>query len=150
MRAVKFRGKRIDTGEWVYGYYFKTPLTDENSGVPAGCGWFFLSDEKVRYCISTESGVVFVVDIETVGQFTGLLDKNGKEIYEGDLIRQRKNLGMSQVWCIGKIVFKDGSFIIDWQPEKNGDIHYSETLKYHAPESGVIGNIFENENLLHT
>lgn len=62
---VKFKGKRIDTGEWVEGYYFVSPLTDENSGTTADKGWFFLTGKR-RHCISTETGVVFVVEEDSV------------------------------------------------------------------------------------
>lgn len=62
---VVFKGKRIDTGDWVEGYYFVSPLTDENSGTTSDMGWFFLTGEK-RHCISTEHGVVYVVDADSV------------------------------------------------------------------------------------
>jgi hypothetical protein len=62
---VVFKGKRIDNGEWVEGYYFVSPLTDENSGTPPEAGWFFLSGER-RHCISTENGVVFIVEENSV------------------------------------------------------------------------------------
>lgn len=62
---VRFKGKRVDNGEWVEGYYFISPLTDENSGAPAIDGWFFLVGEK-RHCISTENGVVFIVEGNSV------------------------------------------------------------------------------------
>lgn len=62
---VIFKGIRIDNGQEVQGYYFISPLTDENSGAPVTDGWFFLSGEK-RHCISTENGVVFVVEENSV------------------------------------------------------------------------------------
>lgn len=62
---VKFIGKRIDNDQWVSGYYFISPLTDENSGTTSDKGWFFLSGEK-RHCISTTEGVVYVVEKDTV------------------------------------------------------------------------------------
>lgn len=65
---ILFTGKRIDNGEEVKGYYFISPLTDENSGTDSSCGWFFLSGE-IRHCISSNlgnGGVVYVVDPESV------------------------------------------------------------------------------------
>ncbi len=83
-QILKFRGQRIDTKRWVYGDYFKTPLSDENSGTTSDKGWFFLTGET-RHCIG-QQGVAFVVDEKTVSQFTSRTDKNGEEIYYGDTI----------------------------------------------------------------
>lgn len=66
-REIKFRGKQIDNGEWVYGY-----LADED----------YINDINSIDLSSIE------VDRDTIGQFTGLLDKNGKEIYEGDIVER--------------------------------------------------------------
>ena len=81
-REIKFRGKRIDNGEWVYGYLFTTPLTNET-----GIADHFLSGQEKKYQICDEHGVVFEIDIKTVGQFIGREDKNGKEIYEKDIVK---------------------------------------------------------------
>lgn len=146
MREIKFRAKRIDDGRWVYGQYFKTPLTDENSGTSPDVGWFFLSGEE-RHCIVQEH-VSFVIDVNTLGQYTGLKVVNGNEIYEGDIIKhpwsedsyevisyidgsEQENLGMEIGFYIQRDNFE--SFCM---------------LEVGEHEFEVVGNIHDNQELL--
>lgn len=115
-RTIKFRGKRVDTKEWVYG-----DLNQLQSRVLI---------HGYEYC----QRVAYEVIQETVGQFTGLKDKNEKEIYEGDLVRSFKGIFRDTV---------EWSYILSgWFPfASRGDIYF-------ADECEVVGNIHDNQELL--
>lgn len=113
-REVKFRGLRIDGKGWVYGGYFQhTP-----------------DEDGVRYYIfDFNEGAVEVIP-ESVGQFTGLHDNNGKEVFEGDIFE----LGVVE-WIDGAFRFKNSNcyMVIDSHIAHNFEI---------------MGNVFENADLV--
>jgi hypothetical protein len=113
MKAIKFRGRTPD-GKWVYGD---------------------LHIRTIHPHIHTEPCSKAIIDSNTVGQFIGLYDINDKEIYFGDIVRNKYG-------DIGKIVwFHDCSIRVDWGGD---DIHFMD------PDLGleVIGNIFDNPELI--
>lgn len=124
-REIKFRGQQVDNGEWVYGDYHHRA-----GGVKCIIRMEPDDNGKAVY-------IVHQVNPDTVGQFTGLLDKNGKEIYFDDIVRNK----YGDIGCV--IWFPDWSLRVDWG---GGDIHFID------PEWGleVIGNIHDNPELLHT
>ena len=118
-REIKFRGKRIEDGEWVYGYYHR-----DSTG-----------DGFVCYYITTDDMYVHEVDPETVGQYTGLKDKNGVEIYEGDVRRNSRG----KIYVV-KYDLDSASYIGEYI---NGFDWLSDLV-----DSECIGNIYEHPHLI--
>lgn len=143
MREILFRGKRVDNGEWVQGSLVNNIFfrADTNSAIP----YIINPDEYEDYdCMDDIGELAVEVILETVGQFTGLLDKNGKKIFEGDILCDGK-VGNGVVTYFDSVAcfmaVHDGHEVWDLN---EGDPTRSTQLQY----TKVIGNIHDNPELL--
>lgn len=152
MRTIKFRGQTLNK-KWVYGdllhYTNRFVSNEENNGCIIVTDYKSKSDNSFKIVIP-----------ETVGQFTGLHDKNGKEIYEGDIVKM-KEVGGYDLEYIGVVRYyeEDCRFGIDTTTTDkftkrllftDGECSFDDgkyTIKYHN-EYEVLGNIFDNPELL--
>jgi uncharacterized phage protein (TIGR01671 family) len=116
MRPIKFRGKRIDNGEWAYGSYLHQYWSSKHEKFVDAIVWMRDGSQKRD-----------VVDPESVGQFTGLQDTDSKEIYEGDIVEVLYN-GIGNF----AIAFYDGRFSVadyNWRECRViGNIHKNPEL----------------------
>lgn len=151
MRDILFRGKRIDNGEWVDGYLYEhepalVGIAYENY-VPEPSKWFIARTGFADW--NMPRPVEFVeIDTSTVGQYTGLNDKNGKRIWEGDIVRYaERRLGGEYVSVVHPVTFDEGGFcahhyfLNNWLRNGLGGNTKLEDIE-------VIGNIHDNQELL--
>ena len=118
MRDILFRGKRLGNGKWVEGNYWEF-CGDHNIMIPGNC-------------------IGLRVDPSTVGQYTGLKDKNGKRIWEGDILTVDGEVGCFEL----KFNENTAMFIMD------GDAIRASFHIFGTDEVEVIGNIHDNPELL--
>lgn len=122
MREILFRGKQIDTGAWVEGAFCRKDCDDP-------FGELVDRPSIIKYD-EPHSGYWFRVDPETVGQFTGLTDKNGTKVFEGDILSLRT--GRRHV-----VKFEDGEF---------GMTGTAVPIRF-ADRFEIVGNIHDNPEL---
>jgi uncharacterized phage protein (TIGR01671 family) len=136
MREILFRGKRIDNGEWVYGYYW---FVEEH------CNEKFSEKHFIK---SVNNGIDHEVIPETVGQFTGLLDRKGTKIFEGAIIRCVEKMGNSLINVSTGRIVSTSSWVNDFKTTVEFTPSSLQRLDYYdrcCEVFEVIGNIHEGD-----
>lgn len=125
MRDILFRGKRVDNGEWVYGWY-----------APLVC-----NDRTVIPSIKDSNGSDWRVEQGTVGQFTGLCDKNGKKIFESDIVKV--TIGLQGY----KSTYSSVNCTVEFRSDNCGIAAFYPFTNSDTIETEVIGNIYDNKEV---
>lgn len=137
MRTYLFRGKRVENGEWIYGYFVKVPPRVETHGTAAVA----IQNLRIPYILD-DDGMMAEVIPESVGQWTGLEDKNCVKVFERDVVDAEGYKPRRM-----EVKFVEGGFCCDW-----GDANFPIDINHFYPSNGccfeVIGNITDNPELL--
>jgi uncharacterized phage protein (TIGR01671 family) len=139
MRPIEFRGMTI-SGEWVYGYYVNNHEAYEGHVIYNGKLLHIIQrDGYPRYYPES-----FAVKPETIGQFIGLLDKNGAKIYENDIIKAFGIIYKVE-FNMGAFHFVNQKYNLDWRTIMNNERIYSF---YNPMFFEKVGNIHQNKELI--
>ena len=145
MREILFRGKRLDNDEWIEGYYVRATHHWHKHGVhedwiiagaAANGGWFAIHERRA-------------VDPQTVGQYTGRNDKNGRRVFDGDILQMMAFYpdGTSERLAIVFVCWNDNDqcYVLCTEP----GVHWDDFGNYGSSAYyKIIGNIHDNPELL--
>ena len=136
MRKILFRGKTLATGDWEYGAFVKFRASDGNvfDAIMQECNGEHLSSE------------VYSIRSETLGQYTGVNDRDGEEIFEGDIVDCGGMIGIVEFG----MSYDDAKFYIKFDKKHRTYINGLHFWTTHEGENQlkVIGNIWDNPELL--
>lgn len=129
MREILFRGKRLDNGEWVEGFYNHFP-----------CGRFGVDEHMIQTVLENgKIGMLYDIDPSTVGQYTGLKDKNGKKVFEGDIIKKTNEGRHPQIFTANIYT----NFRVNEEVYYSPCDHFTKSCEYE-----IIGNIYDNPEFM--
>jgi uncharacterized phage protein (TIGR01671 family) len=140
MREILFRGKSTDTGEWVEGAYYKQT---EWYGDPCEDHYIITTKDELE----DNMMIYFEILPETLCEYTNLRDKNGRRIFEGDIVKYKSNvtyLGKFLI-CIGKVEYNENtaSYAVDAK-----DNIGAKNYDYFPIKCEIVGNIHDNPEML--
>lgn len=143
---IKYKGKRIDNGDWVYGY----AVCSGEAGRPNSVWYICVNRYECPSIFPQDNAddafIWYRVDPKTVSQFTGVIDKQGVEIYQNDLLEGTIVSAWSKYKIVCRVIWcKDSSWSSAEAPNQYGDI-YGHKLMF-GKDCVVIGNIFDNPEL---
>ena len=150
MREILFRGKRIDNGEWVMSENIIRLIPENGEDLifipalsePCTC----CHDEKDNI-IAFEKGIFYKVDTKTVGQYTGMNDKNGKRIFEGDIVDGHCHSAWSHRLQRCDIAYGRDGFEARNHIDGVDSDYYTYRVLF-SKDVVIIGNIHDNPELL--
>lgn len=148
MREIIFRGKRIDNGEWVEGYYYKMSETtycfkEDYERKPVPEHHYILQERMTDWGLPNQM-IQIEVDPETLCQFTGMTDKNGKKIWENDILMAH----------LDELYPEDTTYetiewgVAGWVAHEANSIDGQYLDEFDREYFEVVGNIFDNPELL--
>lgn len=127
MREILFRGKRMDNGEWEYGYLY---------GI-----W---EQRYILWRMTNNVHNMVEVDPETICQYTGLTDKNGKKIWEGDILEGHLDDKFPEDVTREKVIWHENG----WKTEESRCDDKAYLDEFDTENFEVVGNVFDNPELL--
>lgn len=153
-REHEFRGQRIDNGEWVYGFLYQLPL-------PAGVGCMILTTDNTHEDNSIEPKYhlaftlwvdLFPVKPYTVGEFTGMTDKHGVKVFEGDIVDVYDFTSVYASKYRGVVKMYRGSWCVEYEDSILDMVAHPRLFfdDFADRKTEVIGNIHNNPELLST
>lgn len=137
MREILFKAKRIDNGEWVEGYYLRDQYHRGGKDI------IFYRKDSDRFTVYTD-----IIDPETLCQFTGLCDKNGKKIWENDILKTWDDQYVQVKFGFYSTAFTRGDYNQGFYAAFPEDSYYRHELGFWCKKTYVRGNIFDNKELL--
>lgn len=151
MREILFRGKRLDNGEWVESHGISRGRPDEKSGykyyLGIGGGAIVGTNEagNIVRLEAREDCLYCEVDPDTVGQCTGLKDRNGKRIFEGDLVKYHDRIFGD---VVAEIIYSETGVCFCARCVKRRNNQPALDIVMNESEIEVIGNVYDNPELL--